>query len=119
MAASSTPAAAAAPAAAKPASPATVMPSAGIVITTIGPGAIAIESSGEAVSLATAARVDKRGADGQFVPFESDESFRLTETCEPQASKCIDLRSGQTLRPARWTGLGCGGTQCSLGSVGA
>jgi hypothetical protein len=83
--------------------------SGGVTIRNLGtPGAIVITNRGPAVGLSRRMGVQKL-VQGQWVDVTSD--LALTETCGAPAGECVSLPAGGTLRPKRWTGLGCG-SQC-------
>ena len=73
------------------------------------PGAFAIEG-GAGLSLRSRAAIEQQTKTGWRPVFEE---FYLTQDCAAVARlpACVTLKSGETLRPVRWTGFTCQG-QC-------
>lgn len=80
-----------------------------ITITNVGPAEFEITSDGGA--LATAARIERREADGSWRALEHldvDRGYRLVDDCA-KSDACVQA---QALRPVPWSGFNCS-AQCN------
>ena len=87
----------------------------GLTITNFVPGTFVIESD-DAVALRTRARIERRGADGQWLALETldmGEGYRLQPGCGAAAPACVELAPGVPLLPVPLSGMSCS-SQCNV-----
>ena len=85
-----------------------------LLVTNPEPGAFALRAT-RPVQVATSSRLERRNADGTWVPVpvsEDSPGYLLRESCSaPSPPACLSLGAGETLLPVAWSGDDCA-VQC-------
>lgn len=86
----------------------------GLTITNLVPGHFELESD-RAIGLASAARIERRGDDGRWLPIANLDNglgYRLLASCDETPPACIEIAPGKPLRPVALSGMDCS-SQCN------